>query len=195
MDDNPDSAGNLDRGPALEPLEEVDGGELLIVERVPVGARTSGTGWRQDTFDTALPGSRWWERVLTANDDLSIVERVVRGDGDGPPAGQGWQLRTESGKWVERVLRDPRRELETNQDDDEEEPYERPRRAGSSVFNPDTGDHLRAVLTLGLTGAVVAVTVTGVAVRLPTEAFAAYVAPLLTLAGTALGYWFGSERR
>lgn len=66
---------------------------------------------------------------------------------------------------------------------------------GSSPARPITGNSLRAVLTLLLTFSIVIVVIVGLIARLPPGDFAQYVSPLTGLAGLALGYWFGSERR
>jgi hypothetical protein len=66
--------------------------------------------------------------------------------------------------------------------------------AASTAVNPFTGNSLRALITIGVTAAVIVVVVLGIALRIPTDQFSAYMAPLLVLAGTVLGYWFGSER-
>ena len=68
------------------------------------------------------------------------------------------------------------------------------RRVGSTAAHPVTGQTLRAVLTIGLTFAVVLLVFLAVILRLPPADFAQYMAPLTGIAGLALGYWFGSDK-
>lgn len=64
---------------------------------------------------------------------------------------------------------------------------------GTRVLHPVTGNSLRAWVTLALTCAIIVVVLAGVIMRVPIESFTTYIAPLSALAGTALGFWFGSE--
>jgi hydrogenase/urease accessory protein HupE len=102
------------------------------------------------------------------------------------------------GDWSERVLRDSPADEEDkwslpNELFEDDRTIARPSR-GSSVAHPVTGNSLRALITIGVTAAVVVVVVLGIALRIPTDQFSAYMTPLLVLAGTVLGYWFGSEK-
>ena len=72
--------------------------------------------------------------------------------------------------------------------------YRSARPSGSSAAHPVTGQTLRAVLTIGLTSAVVIMVFLGLILRLPPPDFAQYVAPLTGIAGLALGYWFGTDK-
>jgi hypothetical protein len=65
----------------------------------------------------------------------------------------------------------------------------------SDLAHPVTGQTLRAWLTMGLTVAVITVVLMGMVMRLPPGDFAQYVSPLTGLAGLALGYWFGTEKK
>ena len=80
-----------------------------------------------------------------------------------------------------------RRQRETADDD------RRPR-VGSTAAHPISGQTLRAVLTIGLTFAVVLMVFLALILRLPPADFAQYMAPLTGIAGLALGYWFGSDK-
>ena len=75
----------------------------------------------------------------------------------------------------------------------EDEDRARPR-VGSTAVHPVSGQTLRAVLTIGLTFAVVLLVFLAVILRLPPADFAQYMAPLTGIAGLALGYWFGSDK-
>jgi hypothetical protein len=66
---------------------------------------------------------------------------------------------------------------------------------GSRATHPVTGQTLRAWLTICLTVAVIVVVLTAMIMRLPPGDFAQYVSPITALAGLALGYWFGTEKK
>jgi|tagenome__1003787_1003787.scaffolds.fasta_scaffold20951576_3 hypothetical protein len=172
---------------------------LTIIQRARTGWKRPGSGWRADPMLIADDDYTWWERPILFGPETEIVEQVVCGPDDTAPTGPGWRRRTEPGDWMQRPLWDQGRDSESEEDADQEYallPAEQPGRViGSSVARPVTGNRLRAFLTLGLTGGVVLVVLVGILTRLPTDQFAAYIAPLLTLSGTALGYWFGSEGR
>jgi hypothetical protein len=67
-------------------------------------------------------------------------------------------------------------------------------RAARGADRPDTGQLLRAILTLGLAASVVLMVFVSVFLRLPPSDFAQYISPLIGIAGFALGYWFGTDR-
>lgn len=62
------------------------------------------------------------------------------------------------------------------------------------MFNPVSGHSLRAVVTISLTSAIIVIVLLAVLNEVPTESFTTYMAPLSALAGTALGFWFGSDQ-
>jgi hypothetical protein len=178
--------------------DSFDEQQVRLVERVhrgPEDPEPLGVGWRGDPLGLADPGYFVWERVIKDGPEYQLVEQVSGRGGEPKPPGDGWQKRTEPGAWQERVLRDPRRDEESDffaEDDWEPETTSAVR---SSVAHPKTGASLRAFVTISLISAIIVTVLLGIILRLPTEAFAAYIAPLSALAGTALGYWFGSERR
>jgi len=199
MDDDPPTADEL--GPqesrSLNPQGLNDEDRIMIVELVS-GDLQVGTGWRSDQMKLADPEYEFWERVLREGPRTRIVERIVRAPSEPPPSGPDWERRTNVGDWRERVLRDSPAD-EEDKWSPHNEPSEDDRtiaRAspGSSVAHPITGNSLRALITIGVTAAVVVVVVLGIALRVPTDQYSAYMAPLLVLAGTVLGYWFGSEK-
>ena len=195
MTDDPSSAERRGGGP--EPTEAVDADDddrAALVFLVPAGRGSSGS-WEPDPLPSMDPGSEIWERVLRSGQRQRILERIVVADGDPPPRGAGWSLRTTPHAWVERIVRDPERDwFVEEQGGPQFDPSDFQDRSASTVFNPRTGNRLRAWITLSLTLSVVGVVALGLLFEVPPDQFAVYVAPLLTLAGTALGYWFGSEK-
>jgi hypothetical protein len=136
--------------------------------------------------------------VLREGPRTRIVERIVRAPGEPPPSGPDWERRTNAGDWKERVLRDSPADEEDKWRFHNELFADNRTIARASpdslAAHPITGNSLRALITIGVTAAVIVVVVLGIALRLPTDQFPAYIAPLLVLAGTVLGYWFGSEK-
>jgi hypothetical protein len=197
------NAGVPDRHPDMDSNEKDSFNEqrIRLLERVhrgPEDPSPPGVGWRVDQLGLAEPGYCVWERVIKDGPEYQLVEQVFGSTDEPNPPGDGWQKRTEPGAWQERVLRDPGRDLETDYfEEDDWEPETTSGRGplGSSAAHPRTGASLRAFVTMSLISAIIVTVLLGILLRLPTEAFAAYIAPLSALAGTALGYWFGSESR
>ncbi len=199
MDDDPPITDKLrpQESRSFNPQGLNDEDRIMIVELVS-GDLPVGTGWRVDPMNLADPEYEFWERVLREGPRTRIVERIVRAPSEPPPSGPDWERRTNVGDWRERVLRNS-----PAHEEDEWSPHDEPSEddqtiarasPGSSAAHPITGNSLRALITIGVTTAVVVVVVLGIALRVPTDQFSAYIAPLLVLAGTVLGYWFGSEK-
>jgi hypothetical protein len=176
---------------------------IIVVERWTDENHPPGAGWYP--ADGSVPEAKLdvWQRVLLECPQSQIVETLTLDQGEPAPTRAGWRLTEPGTTWSQRILW----QYQAAKTDDETpsasgadaRSLDLPADGGMSYSpvtgptHPVTGNSLRAWVTLALTCAIIVVVLVGLITKVPTESFTTYIAPLSALAGTALGFWFGSE--
>lgn len=180
---------------------------IMIVERWTDGSHPPGSGWYPADGSNPEIEVRVWQRVLREGPQSQVVETLTLDQAERAPSGIGWRLTEPGTTWSQRVLwpyQHPSADNETGGTSgwdsmsvaspaDVGSPYGRSAGPLSGVSHPVTGNSLRAAVTLALTGAIIVVVLIGVITKVPPQSYTTYIAPLSALAGTALGFWFGSD--